>query len=105
MLRYNQYAGATATTNGSGATAWPSIGSLTHALAAIDSSSPSWEQSFNAFTMQHGCDLENNGIMVVPAGFDMSVVPPKYRDKQVRRSTLLTTEMYFFRNPHAIQPY
>lgn len=99
MLRYNQYESAGTITNGSGTSATPSIESMRQALNAIAKQTNEWEPSFIAFARQHGCDLEANGLMMVPANFDMSVVPLKYRDKQVQRNSLVIDRIIFFRNP------
>lgn len=100
---YAQYGGAVAGTTGAGAVEMPTIESMRAAIAGCMRVAEQWEQSFNAYALQHECDLEGDGVMIVPQSFDMSLVPPKYRGRNVRRSPL-ATGFIFFRSPNGMPP-
>jgi hypothetical protein len=104
MLKYNTFAGATATAGNAENMKLLKLADLKRSVSEVYPYFDSWEEQFQAFALQHGCDLEANGIMLLPSDFDVRDIPPRYLDKQVRINTTLATQVVFLRNPYAAMP-
>jgi hypothetical protein len=104
MLRYNTFAGATATVGNAENVRVPSLEDFRLAIAAVYGQTGPWEAQYQSFAHQHGCDLEAGGIMILPPSFDTRGIPPRYRDAQVRINPQVTDTVVFLRNPHGDIP-
>ncbi|MFM0608643.1 hypothetical protein PQR05_29355 [Paraburkholderia sediminicola] len=104
MLKYNTFAGATATAGSAENMKLLKLDDLKRSVNEVYPYFESWEEQFQAFALQHGCDLEANGIMLLPSDFDVRDIPPRYLDKQVRINPTLAMHVVFLRNPYAAIP-
>jgi len=104
MLRYNTFAGATATVGPAENVKVPTLAEFKRAIAAVSGQFSSWEAQFQSFAEQHGCDLEAGSVMILPTGFDVRDIPPRYRNRQVLIAEQPTDGVIFLRNPHGEPP-
>ena len=104
MLRYNTFAGATATVGPAENVKVPSLADFKRAIAEVYGQLSAWETQFQSFAEQYGCDLNEGGVMILPTGFDERDVPPRYRGSAVLIAQQPTEAVIFLRNPHGESP-
>jgi hypothetical protein len=100
MLRYNKFAGATATIGAHDNTRPASAADVQKATATVNTTLVDWEAQFQSFAQSFGVDLDAGGLLVVPEGYDMRDVPPRYRLQIIQQGSTFG----LVRNPSGVIP-